>query len=386
MARTDIARMLTGVGGPAPVQAMPGTAGFAGQFGAQTTAGTGQAIGALTRGGAPSYEETVAQAMGQLDLETPEGLSQLAKYQLASGDTVGAAKTAAGIQKLKADAEDAGLGNLNPQQYTPKSLQAYQDHYKATGEKRLDLLKLIDTTEAVFKEETMRNIVGSIQKRSEAFSNSLALRTKTSTMRKLLDSMGGTGTGKFAGALKSARGYLQALMPGREIEGLAEQEVFEALSNQLALLVRNPKSDMGLPGSTSNKDLEFLIDSVPNLLKSPEGNKLLLDVYDSAHKLKADILDEQRRLIAENGGKPPLNLEQQLSKFADEAFNTKENKELVGKLRGFTETKQKPLPQDLRDNLIRDGFLNVDPEEEEKEDTRTPSQRLADQSKRVFGG
>ncbi len=386
MARTDIARMLTGVGGPAPVQAMPGTAGFAGQFGAQTTAGTGQAIGALTRGGAPSYEETVAQAMGQLDLETPEGLSQLAKYQLASGDTVGAAKTAAGIQKLKADAEDAGLGNLNPQQYTPKSLQAYQDHYKATGEKRLDLLKLIDTTEAVFKEETMRNIVGSIQQRSEAFSNSLALRTKTSTMRKLLDSMGGTGTGKFAGALKSARGYLQALMPGREIEGLAEQEVFEALSNQLALLVRNPKSDMGLPGATSNKDLEFLIDSVPNLLKSPEGNKLLLNVYDSAHKLKADILDEQRRLIAENGGKPPLNLEQQLSKFADEAFNTKENKELVGKLRGFTETKKKPLRQDLIDRLKRDKLLNVDPEEEEKEDTRTPSQRLADQSKRVFGG
>ena len=386
MARTDIARMLTGVGGPAPVQAMPGTAGFAGQFGAQTTAGTGQAIGALTRGGAPSYEETVAQTMGQLDLETPEGLSQLAKYQLASGDTVGAAKTAAGIQKLKADAEDAGLGNLNPQQYTPKSLQAYQDHYKATGEKRLDLLKLIDTTEAVFKEETMRNIVGSIQQRSEAFSNSLSLRTKTSTMRKLLDSMGGTGTGKFAGALKSARGYLQALMPGREIEGLAEQEVFEALSNQLALLVRNPKSDMGLPGSTSNKDLEFLIDSVPNLLKSPEGNKLLLDVYDSAHKLKADILDEQRRLIAENGGKPPLNLEQQLSKFADEAFNTKENKELVGKLRGFTETNQKPVRQDLIDRLKRDKLLNVDPEEEEKEDTRTPSQRLADQSKRVFGG
>ena len=386
MARTDIARMLTGVGGPAPVQAMPGTAGFAGQFGAQTTAGMGQAIGALTRGGAPSYEETVAQTMGQLDLETPEGLSQLAKYQLASGDTVGAAKTAAGIQKLKADAEDAGLGNLNPQQYTPKSLQAYQDHYKATGEKRLDLLKLIDTTEAVFKEETMRNIVGSIQQRSEAFSNSLSLRTKTSTMRKLLDSMGGTGTGKFAGALKSARGYLQALMPGREIEGLAEQEVFEALSNQLALLVRNPKSDMGLPGSTSNKDLEFLIDSVPNLLKSPEGNKLLLDVYDSAHKLKADILDEQRRLIAENGGKPPLNLEQQLSKFADEAFNTKENKELVGKLRGFTETNQKPVRQDLIDRLKRDKLLNVDPEEEEKEDTRTPSQRLADQSKRVFGG
>ena len=101
MARTDIARMLTGVGGPAPVQAMPGTAGFAEQFGAQTTAGMGQAIGALTRGGAPSYEETVAQTMGQLDLETPEGLSQLAKYQQISGDLAGAAQTAAKIQAIK---------------------------------------------------------------------------------------------------------------------------------------------------------------------------------------------------------------------------------------------------------------------------------------------
>jgi hypothetical protein len=87
---------------------MPGTAGFAGQFGAQTTAGMGQAIGALTRGGAPSYEETVAQTMGQLDLTKVEDLAKLAKIQQISGDLAGAAQTAAKIQAIKqAEVEEA---------------------------------------------------------------------------------------------------------------------------------------------------------------------------------------------------------------------------------------------------------------------------------------
>ena len=101
MARTDIARMLTGIGGPAPVQAMPGTAGFAGQFGAQTTAGMGQAIGALTRGGAPSFEETVSQSMAQLDLTKVEDLAKLARMQQARGDLAGAAQTANKIAAIK---------------------------------------------------------------------------------------------------------------------------------------------------------------------------------------------------------------------------------------------------------------------------------------------
>lgn len=116
MARTDIARMLTGVGGPAPVQAMPGTAGFAGQFGAQTTAGMGQAIGALTRGGAPSYEETVVQTMIELSSPTtadgqPKPINQqitdltkVVRVHQAQGNSAAAGQAAAKIKQLKEEA------------------------------------------------------------------------------------------------------------------------------------------------------------------------------------------------------------------------------------------------------------------------------------------
>jgi hypothetical protein len=327
MARTDIARMLTGVGGQAPIQALPGSPEFRGMLGAQTTAGLTQAIGQAARRGQPTFEESFGEALTQLDLSTPEGLAQLSKYQLATGDTTGAAATAAEINALK---ESGGIGKINPQQYKPESVQAYLQNLRDTGQPDYSLLELIDPSIDVYKSERMKSIDTAMTERSAQFSQSAALRNKTAAMQALLKGM---KTGKFAEVTKTTKGYLQALFPGREIKGLAELEVFNALSNQLALLVRNPKSDMGLPGSTSNRDLDFLIQSVPNLKTSPGGNELLLELYEVSHQLKVDTMNEQARLIQENGGIPPIDLEQRLNEFVESNFRLPDG--LKEKIEGF---------------------------------------------------
>jgi hypothetical protein len=52
-----------------------------------------------------------------------------------------------------------------------------------------------------------------------------------------------------------------------------------AVSNQLALLVRNPESSMGMPGALSEKDLTFLKESMPRIQNTPGGNKLMIEAF-----------------------------------------------------------------------------------------------------------
>ena len=97
----------------------------------------------------------------------------------------------------------------------------------------------------------------------------------------------GVRTGRIESLSLPARQLAASL--GIEVEGVPEQETFRALTNQLALRLRNPDSGMGLTGNTSNMDVRFLKESVPGLEKTPEGNRLLLELF----------LQVQRRKIVE---------------------------------------------------------------------------------------
>jgi hypothetical protein len=102
MAR-DIAGFLTGIESTQqPVQqAVPGTPGFYGQFMADRSRGLQQGLGGLMRRGAPSAQEQIQQAMGQLDLTKVDDLAKLARIQQARGDLAGAAQTASKIEALR---------------------------------------------------------------------------------------------------------------------------------------------------------------------------------------------------------------------------------------------------------------------------------------------
>ena len=321
MAKRDIAGLLTGIpsGGIDPRVGMTGR-----QMLVQSAlAGQERMAGGL-RGmfnGGPTIQEQLAKAIGEKQRED------------------------------EAKKEVEGIGQINPQFYTPESIEAFRKHAQTTGQKDYSLLKEVDRVASTYKAAKTQDNVDAMNARAKAFQSSSGLKVKTRQMRELLDS--GLQTGALAKLSKGAKSFVQSLFPDTEIEGLAEAEVFNAISNQLALLIRNPDSGMGLPGATSNRDLSFLIESVPNLGTSVEGNKLLLEVYDKMYNLQVDVMGEQRRIIKANNGVPPLDLEEQLASFVETNF--KLDDEFKEKLQGD----YSPYDTDNLDNILKeDGYLN----------------------------
>lgn len=247
--------------------------------------------------------------------------------------------------------EVEGIGQINPQFYTPESIEAFRKYAQENnGKKDYSLLKEVDRVASTYKVEKTKANLGAMEKRSTAFQNSANLKLKTNQMQELLDS--GLQTGALAKLSKGAKSFVQSLFPDADIEGLAEAEVFNSLSNQLALLIRNPDSGMGLPGATSNRDLKFLIESVPNLENSVEGNKLLLESYDKMYQLQVDVMKEQRRILKANNGVPPLDLEEQLASYVENNF--KLDDEFKQRLQGDYE----PYKVENLENILReDGYL-----------------------------
>jgi hypothetical protein len=85
--------------------------------------------------------------------------------------------------------------------------------------------------------------------------------------------LGQVNTGKFKGtttelkaAAKSMGFDLNTLGVGDDV---APAQAARALSNQLALELRNPAGGAGMPGALSDKDREFLVQSLPTLESDP---------------------------------------------------------------------------------------------------------------------
>lgn len=319
MAKVDIAGLLTGIGS-APIDPMQGASIADREIALQQQAlkGLRRSVGALTGGriDARTPQEKAQDALTQFDIRKKEDRPKILEVvRRFSPERVPALQMA--FRELeKSDmlaGQEAGIGQINPQFYTAESIERYAKNFRETGIKDYSLLKEVDKVAQAYKVGEMGDIRTAMAERSKAFQSSASLKTKLSTMEEILDT--GLQTGALAGLSKSAKSLVQSLFPDTEIEGLAEAEVFEALSNQLALLIRNPDSGMGLPGATSNRDLQFLIDSVPNLQKSPEGNKVLIKVYRKAFELQDAVIREQNRLIRGNNGVPPLDLQRRLEEF-----------------------------------------------------------------------
>lgn len=151
----------------------------------------------------------------------------------------------------------------------------------------------------------------------DAASNAISMNQELDFMNTALDS-GDLKTGigsKFVSRIGSFASYLG--VPEDSLKGLTQTEMYEALSNRLALQVRNPESGLGLPGNTSNRDLNFLKDSVPGLAKSVAGNKLLIQVMKAKNQFQIDYGNEVDRIVQQNGGVVPSNLDTLMLDFAN---------------------------------------------------------------------
>jgi hypothetical protein len=116
---------------------------------------------------------------------------------------------------------------------------------------------------------------------------------------------------------------------GIQTGDLSDQELIRKTSNEMALRLRNPESGMGLTGSTSNQDLQFLKDSVIGLNRTERGNLKIIDSMQRLNGLKVNLAKEQQKIIKANGGVVPNDLDERLMNYVDgyKFFNESERKE-----------------------------------------------------------
>ncbi len=64
-----------------------------------------------------------------------------------------------------------------------------------------------------------------------------------------------------------------------DVKSLDAAQAVKVISNQMALALRSPAAGMGMPGQMSDKDREFLMESVPGLLNSPGAAQKIVGYY-----------------------------------------------------------------------------------------------------------
>lgn len=110
--------------------------------------------------------------------------------------------------------------------------------------------------------------------------------SKLDRMEQLLQ---GVQTGKLAPAMTQIQALGDSL--GFKVDpSLPAKQALEAMSNEIALSLRNPAGGAGMPGALSDKDREFLSSMTPGLGKTNEGNALIIST--------AKALNQRSQVVA----------------------------------------------------------------------------------------
>lgn len=78
-------------------------------------------------------------------------------------------------------------------------------------------------------------------------------------------------------------------------KNLPNKEAAQALTNELALALRNPSGGEGMPGAMSDADRQFLMSSVPNLSQSAEGRRQMVQMQTQVLQRQADVAKMARQ-------------------------------------------------------------------------------------------
>lgn len=111
-----------------------------------------------------------------------------------------------------------------------------------------------------------------------------------------------------------------------ETEGLDAPSTIEAYKNigldipaflndptqEANKIIQSFSRDIGksFKGSISQFELEQFLNTIPSLLQSPEGRKRVVSSFKKMYRLKSEYGKQTRNIISENGGIPPLDLEE----------------------------------------------------------------------------
>ena len=116
-------------------------------------------------------------------------------------------------------------------------------------------------------------------------------------MEQLLD---GVNTGKLTPTGTEVAAYADSL--GFKVDkNLGNKQAAQVLANEMALEARNPSGGAGMPGAMSDPDREFLVQMTPNLSKSPEGLKMIIDTSRKMAQRDQQVAALARTYVEKNG-------------------------------------------------------------------------------------
>jgi len=134
----------------------------------------------------------------------------------------------------------------------------------------------------------------------------------------------GVTTGKLGDAELALRKFGQYIGLDTDAEKIAGGELIKSVQNRMALMMRNPDSGMGMPGSVSDKDLQFLKEAQIGIDNSPQGNKALLEAFRRIEKRKIQVARMAEDYLREN--RSMAGFESEVRKYAEEnPLFTKDN-------------------------------------------------------------
>jgi len=126
-------------------------------------------------------------------------------------------------------------------------------------------------------------------------------------------------TGKAAPSIQSLKSYAAYFAPDLAkswTQDVPYAQAAAALSNEIALQLRNPATGAGMPGSMSNSDRDFLTSMTASAANDPRAIPMMLDARIALEKRAQDIGKLARQYRSENG-KIDEGFYQKVQDFAD---------------------------------------------------------------------
>lgn len=152
----------------------------------------------------------------------------------------------------------------------------------------------------------------------------LADRTAPATITKyqrLGSLLGQVKTGKFTATTTQLKAAAKSVGIDLGALGITDDvpqaQAALALSNQLAIELRNPQSGGGMPGALSDKDREFLVQMVPGLENDPASIPLMIEYRTRLAKRDRDVARLAREYRKRNGGRFDDGFDAELAEWSD---------------------------------------------------------------------
>lgn len=143
----------------------------------------------------------------------------------------------------------------------------------------------------------------------------LAAGDEINTYDRLESLLDGVHSGKLKPTMIQIAAIADSL--GLKIDDkLGPEQAAEALTNELALKLRDPSGGAGMPGALSNSDREYLKQMAPGLGKTAEGNALMMETGRKLAYRKMEIAELAEKYY-EKHGKLDIGLYKEIRDYAN---------------------------------------------------------------------